>query len=135
MEGDRLARLTSRAVTGALALALAAFVGAALGFAGLLGSGGPAGPVATTHLGELGAGLRALRPAALATLGALLLLVAPVARLAGVGLELRARGERRAALMALVALVLLGASLVVPHPGVRRAPAGEAAPVDSGGVR
>lgn len=126
MEGDRLARLTSRAVLGALVLALVAFLAA-------VAAGGGTGPAAvTTPLGELAAGLRALRPAALATLGALLLLAAPVARLAGLGLELRARGEGRAALMALVALLLLGASLAVPHPGAGRRGADGAAPVASG---
>lgn len=122
MEGDRLARLTSRAVLTALVLALTAFAVAAAGH-------GAGGALATAPLGELAAGLRALRPAAFATLGALLLLVAPVARLVGVCLELRARGERRAALMALVALALLAASLVIPHPAPR--PSGEAAPVES----
>lgn len=125
MEGDRHARLTSRAVLGALLLAVAAFVAAAA-------AGGATGPAAaTTPLGELAAGLRALRPAPLATLGAILLLAAPVARLVGVGLELRARGERRAALMAVAALLLLGASLAVPHPERRGAEAHGAAPVDS----
>lgn len=125
MEGDRLARLTSRAVGGALVLALAAFVASAV-------AGGATGPAATTTpLRELAEGCAALRPAALATLGALLLLVAPVARLVGVGLELRARGERRAALMAVVALLLLGASLLVPHPGAGRS-AADTAPIGSG---
>lgn len=126
MEGDRLARLTSRAVLGALVVALGAFAAA-------VAAGGAVGPAAvTTPLGELAAGLRALRPAALATLGALLLLVAPVARLAGLGLELRARGEGRSALMAVLALALLGASLAVPHPAGGRGEAAGAAPVTSG---
>ncbi len=125
MEGDRLARLTSRAVLAALVLALAAFVASAA-------VGGPTGGAATTTpMGELALGVRALRPAPLATLGALLLLLAPVARLIGVGLELRARGERRAALMAVVALLLLGASLLVPHPKAGRSDA-DTAPIGSG---
>jgi hypothetical protein len=58
--------------------------------------------------------------------------VAPVARLVGIGLELRARQERRAALLALVALLLLGVSPFVPHPGLRRPAGTETAPIDSG---
>ncbi|MEZ6188383.1 MAG: DUF1634 domain-containing protein [Planctomycetota bacterium] len=99
----RAARLTTWGVGLAVAVSLACFA-LTVGLAppGALGVVPPAS--------ALGGALR-LDPAALASVGVLALLLSPVARLIGAGVQLRAEGHPRLALGAALILALLVFSL------------------------
>lgn len=121
-------RLTTRVVAGALAASLVCFA-ASLALA--LRSPYPAGGAPTLAPSALPEALAAGRPEAAATLGALLLLLAPLARLLGLAAQHRAAGDRRAVASALAALALLGLSFAVPGLAGPRRGLADGAPVTS----
>lgn len=96
---DRVRRLTTQAVTVALGLGLACFV---VG----LGRGLPAGGV-VVRPGALAGSLARLEPAALVSVGVLLLLLAPLARVVGLVVGFWYERDRAALAASLAMLVML----------------------------
>lgn len=108
MEGDRVRVLTARAVLVTLAAALLA-LGLGLVLLRIRHQHVAAG-TRLTPLGALPGELLALRPQGWLSLGVIVLLLTPLARLAGMAVELWGQGQRRSAGAAvLVALLLVGA--------------------------
>ena len=105
MEGHRARKLTTRLVAAGLAVAIVCLVtGAALAIAR------PESELAPLGLRAMGEGLGAGHPGAWLSLGALVLIVTPCLRLAGLLAVFQAEGERRAlfACGALILLLLVG---------------------------
>ena len=126
MERDRPHKLTNPAVGVLLLLALLAMLaGIGLAFRTPFPEN-----ARVVSLAALPGGLAALDPAAWVTLGGLLLLATPIARLLGMGVGF-ARGQDRRALLAVVVVLLIMASsvglkLAGVLPGVKAAPSSDA---------
>lgn len=102
---DRLRAATTRLVTAALLLGLLCFVAA-------IARGLPAGGAVVT-LGGLPAALARLDPSALVSVGVLLLLLAPLARVVGLGAQLWQAHDRLPAAACFVTLALLALSFLL----------------------
>lgn len=105
--------MSNAMMTRALTAGVAASLGAmAAGYALALVRGGPL-PAVATPVPELAAGLRALDPGALMSLGLLLLLVTPAARVAALTWQFARRREWLFAAVSLTVLGILAASVAL----------------------
>lgn len=106
---DPASAAVARTLTAGVAASLAAM---AAGYALALLRGGPL-PAAATPLADLAAGLRALDPGAVMSLGLLLLLATPAARVAVLVWQFARRREWLFAAVSLTVLGILAASVAL----------------------
>lgn len=106
---DAASAAVSRTLTAGVGASLSAM---AAGYALALARGGPL-PGAATPLSELAAGLLAVDPGALMSLGLLLLLATPAARVVVLAWQFARRREWPFVAVSLIVLAVLGASVLL----------------------